>query len=770
MKKIKQISIIFGVGTVLGILLLLTASDSVSAAGVCPDDGDWGVTSGDSSNPGGLVVRTVHENGTNIDVSFTLSTVDTDGGGGDIAGLSIVENNASFNPINFVSSRNFATGSTFYCGGSSDTYTGYLVLGFGSTNSNGNRWTLWCQEVTAPWVFVWNDEEFKITNLPAVGGKSGYWTGDTAGWDTGFQVGNGSTKRVTLTWHEYTNTLTVNSSGASNVGIGGSQGGTGGTTSPSSYTVTKTGEDINTDLTAPATAEGGAKDFDSWSGCDAVAGLICGVNVNGGGSQTVTANYKDAKGWIQGRIWWDNNGNGAKEGSEPYIRNSAAACAGYADDNARVDYAGPEVGTRWPTLCDSDPYYNTGLILKGNYTVTAHSPPGWVVTTANAVPVTVNPSLPSDQWFGMRPLVDIEITSADLVPATGTGPGGTFHKEDPIKLTVNFKNNGTGPILMPFKVYFCSAWNGTSCDTSVGKEETVTITCPPCSGGAFWSQDFYFTAPNENNTFTWYVFVDSDNEVGETNETNNKSSNNYEVKGVRAWFLAADGNVGSLGNITILKPPPIGYSTTYMGIAQGAITIFNSAKGWIISGYDPINLKPAPVGGSIYDVLLTKYKPKTVPNINAAIPAGGGIFKYTPGGGTLALNNTNWTKGPTMVFVEGKLRFNGNFTSNASTGMVFVVKGDVEIQSNVTTVAAVIFFDGNFKSGRSGVGNPDDQLRMIGGIVGGFRGGSTITLERDLGINNDTLPAEEFKFEPKYLWYFKELIGELKPVFEELTP
>ena len=378
---------------------------------------------------------------------------------------------------------------------------------------------------------------------------------------------------------------------------------------------------------------------------------------------------------------------------------------------------------------------------------------------ANSISITVTVQAINLRFINPQPTLD---------PA-GSGPGGSYHKGDTVTLRqVNIQNEGPGAIPNSFKVRFC--YDNANCAAT---ETITTITCPSCPSGTTWNLNFAFpNAPNSNGNFTWYVKIDSGDEVTESVETNgdNVRTGPYTVAGVRAWFLAADGNVGSLGNITIQKPPPIGYSTTYIGIAQGAISVFNSAKGWIISGYNPINLKPAPVGGSIYDVLLTKYKPKIVTNMNAAIPAGGGIFKYVPGGGTLALNNTNWTKGPTMIFVEGKLRFNGDFTSNANTGMVFVANQDVEIQSNVQTVASVIFFDGSFKSGKSGVGNPDEQLRMIGGIVGGFESGSTITLERDLGINNDTLPAEEFKFEPKYLWYFKELIGELKPVFEELTP
>src|SRR3989344_4282623 len=132
---------------ILAIFALLLSPKSSFADGVCPNDGDWGITSGNSNHPGGLVVITQLADGTKVNVGFTLSTVDTDGGGIDRAGYSIVRNNTSFISAQFISSGGFSTGSTFYCGSSSDTYAGVAVFGFGSTSSNGMRWTLWCQEV-----------------------------------------------------------------------------------------------------------------------------------------------------------------------------------------------------------------------------------------------------------------------------------------------------------------------------------------------------------------------------------------------------------------------------------------------------------------------------------------------------------------------------------------------------------------------------------------------------------------------------------------------
>jgi len=41
---------------------------------------------------------------------------------------------------------------------------------------------------------------------------------------------------------------------------------------------------------------------------------------------------------------------------------------------------------------------------------------------------------------------------------------------------------------------------------------------------------------------------------------------------------------------------------------------------------------------------------------------------------------------------------------------------------------------------------------------------------RDLGANNLNTPAEKIDFDPSYLWYFKDLLGDPKVVYREVAP
>ena len=188
----------------LGQLSLRQQAQQSQAAGVCPDDGDWGINTGNTFNPSGLVIKTQWIDGALLNnIDFTLASVDTDGSGKDVAGYSIWQMDSStYNVVQRVQSLSNKTGSVFYCGASlSDTYPGFAVFGFGSTRSNGNRWVLVDQEVINPSGTLYPDpEEFRISNLSPPAGESGYWTADLAGWDTGFRVTAGRTTRITLTF------------------------------------------------------------------------------------------------------------------------------------------------------------------------------------------------------------------------------------------------------------------------------------------------------------------------------------------------------------------------------------------------------------------------------------------------------------------------------------------------------------------------------------------------------------------------------------------
>lgn len=102
---------------------------------------------------------------------------------------------------------------------------------------------------------------------------------------------------------------------------------------------------------------------------------------------------------VQGRIFRDDNGNGARDGSEPLIGN-AGSCGNYVNVDASVSAAGQHVNA---DHCMDGPFYfiATGT---GTVTVNGHAPAGWSHTNGNSRTVNVAAGQHVDvQWFGMRP-------------------------------------------------------------------------------------------------------------------------------------------------------------------------------------------------------------------------------------------------------------------------------------------------------------------------------------------------------------------------------
>jgi peptidoglycan hydrolase-like protein with peptidoglycan-binding domain len=102
---------------------------------------------------------------------------------------------------------------------------------------------------------------------------------------------------------------------------------------------------------------------------------------------------------VQGRLFRDDNGNGAREGGEPLIGN-AGSCGNYVNVDASVVAAGHHVNA---DRCMDGPFYfiPTGT---GSVTITAHAPAGWSHTNGNSRTVNVSAGQHVDvQWFGMRP-------------------------------------------------------------------------------------------------------------------------------------------------------------------------------------------------------------------------------------------------------------------------------------------------------------------------------------------------------------------------------
>jgi len=140
--------------------------------------------------------------------------------------------------------------------------------------------------------------------------------------------------------------------------------------------------------------------------------------------------------------------------------------------------------------------------------------------------------------------------------------------------------------------------------------------------------------------------------------------------------------------------------------------------------------------------------------------------------GDLTVSGTPTGSGTQVIFVEGKLIFNSNYTySPAQGGTVFIVNGNVTILQSVTIVDAIIIsggtictaFDGAFCLNGTTL---TPQLTVNGSLVS-LNESFPIKFRRNLADN--TQPAEKINHQTKYLVLLKELFSQTIQKWSEIT-
>ncbi|HSX48047.1 MAG TPA: hypothetical protein VLF41_00870, partial [Candidatus Nanoarchaeia archaeon] len=176
-------------------LVVATFYKPQAAHAACGPSTSWGIRDNSANSDAGLMVYTQLGDGSPVNVGLDLyetsnfySIWQTSGG----------HNGSSSNAVHFI------TGSTYYSnssgtasGGGQCSNPGWVILGYGFTNSQGNLDALDCKQVISPG--GGNNAKtavFNIHNIDTPAGHgSGYWSGMAD-----FSVQNGHTTQVTLTW------------------------------------------------------------------------------------------------------------------------------------------------------------------------------------------------------------------------------------------------------------------------------------------------------------------------------------------------------------------------------------------------------------------------------------------------------------------------------------------------------------------------------------------------------------------------------------------
>ncbi|MDP2671028.1 MAG: VWA domain-containing protein [bacterium] len=268
------------------------------------------------------------------------------------------------------------------------------------------------------------------------------------------------------------------------------------------------------------------------------------------------------------------------------------------------------------------------------------------------------------------------------------------------------------------------------------------------------------------------------------------------------WLKTDHGNVGSFTdmqlrrNLAIADPtePYTLYNTEYLGISNGSLNsppnyFFRSFKKWVVPNYTNLNVYPnVTVGGSIYDKLLADSEKRCVINTltndtpGAVSSAASGTCKISRYTSASSFDiDSSWSStysgNSSIVFIENAdLLFSEDLRLAAGKGLIFVVKKQIRIVNDgADRIDAVLISDGQFISSRTSCTTPNvtsDPLTVNGAIYvfGSRAAGENAACFNRVLTNNFTDPSEIINYDPRYLYLFREIIGNSRPVYSELAP
>jgi hypothetical protein len=241
------------------------------------------------------------------------------------------------------------------------------------------------------------------------------------------------------------------------------------------------------------------------------------------------------------------------------------------------------------------------------------------------------------------------------------------------------------------------------------------------------------------------------------------------------WLQVSKGDVGSLSKLSSGGTS----QSDYLIITSDDAISFLSLKKWLIKN-PPLPAYNLKVNPPVDAGMFSSFKPPASPPATALQSDLGNLSTSLSGNKVLYSGDfTLVTEGditysgpPAVVFIDGNMTIISGLSIGTSTGIIFVVQGNVSIDRFVTNVDGVFAVGGNFKTTDNwpSCQNPtanDTKLTIHGAVyVAG-----TACFNRNLSLSNDpSNPAETIIYEPKYLWLFRDPVGLSRNIFREIAP
>ncbi len=257
------------------------------------------------------------------------------------------------------------------------------------------------------------------------------------------------------------------------------------------------------------------------------------------------------------------------------------------------------------------------------------------------------------------------------------------------------------------------------------------------------------------------------------NWTNNGFQLTYAVS-AKAWFQTTGGDVGARGTIAVNNPAVPAYSQSSYILAGNPIDSKVSGK-WELNNYTsplfPTN------NTKVYDYMNSRFAAKAT-TTSCSIGASP-VIEHCAGDMSVGATNMT-TAGNWIIFVDGNLNVTGNITVGATTTLVFIVRNNITINTNVTQADGVYIAGGTFADYDNIVGksrNTTPYKLTINGAVyahsfdlSAFLSGLPACVTAVPSCDNSTTPTDYVVFQPKYLIVLSQLIGSPSVSWQEVAP
>ncbi len=211
---------------------------------------------------------------------------------------------------------------------------------------------------------------------------------------------------------------------------------------------------------------------------------------------------------------------------------------------------------------------------------------------------------------------------------------------------------------------FNSGWRSASVSPNTNGTTTVTISTPAidfCNSNWATSKKIRFRIKDMAGNLS--------------------QSSDFTING--AWVRIGSGEIGSNYNIGMQT----GTQTAHAVISKGSLSGITSTSGWYVEDYD------STLPFQNYDTWYSKYTTTTgLPS--GRLPTTSGRYRvntdFTIASSTIPSGLSTTQNLSAVIFVNGDLNINSNYSLHNSSGIIFIVKGDITVGNSVSAIDGYI--------------------------------------------------------------------------------